>query len=95
MAQIDPKDAFVHGLRDKWEAQVKEEGSKPSYVFNGWSGDEYNYWLEHRHGWPVTEEGWCGPAWSSRLDDNEPPTEIPYEDCSICSDLVQQYSAQE
>jgi hypothetical protein len=90
----DPdKQQFIDELRKAWQAQVESEGENPSYEFNGWSGLDYNNWLDHRHGWPVAVEGWCGPSWASSLDPDEQHMEIPYQDCLVCTDIVMQFDS--
>lgn len=67
-------------------------GVAPEFSFLGWEGAEYNAWLEHRHGWPLTEDLLCGPALSAYDPEVESfGEELPYADCSVCSRLVELY----
>lgn len=79
------REQFMKDLLGEWRAR------KAQYSFLGFEGDEYNHWLEHRHGWPVTEDGLCGPSAALSLDDGGDPVE--WGDCSVCRSLVSLYKA--
>lgn len=88
--------AFVAALRERFEAEAAQHGQPLPDGFNGWTGSEYNAWLDHRWGWPVTEEGWCAPSWAS---DDDPeglfiPHEVDWTECSMCSAIVRQFAEQ-
>ncbi|MFC8428585.1 hypothetical protein [Streptomyces sp. NPDC057253] len=72
------KQDFMTALREQWEAQPTEQ-----YEFLGLTGMDYNDWLEHRHGWPVGNDGNC--LVHSELD------EFPAEDCTVCTTLLRRY----
>lgn len=86
------KQQFMDNLRTEWEAQVTQEGDNPSYEFKGWTGMEYNSWLDHRHGWPMTDKGLCVVSLTSACcEEHDDGLEVPYTECTICSDLVRMY----
>lgn len=79
------REQFMKDLFQEWRERAEQ------YAFLGFEGDEYNHWLEHRHGWPITEHGHCGPSVALSLDDGGEPT--PWQDCSVCGRLVAGYKA--
>ncbi|MFC4507055.1 MULTISPECIES: hypothetical protein [Streptomyces] len=72
------KTEFMATLRQQWEAQPTEQ-----YEFIGLTGMNYNDWLEHRHGWPVGNDGNC--LVHSEMD------ELPAEECAVCAALLNHY----
>ncbi|MFF1711297.1 hypothetical protein [Streptomyces sp. NPDC058268] len=76
------KTEFMTALREQWDAQPTEH-----YEFIGLTGMDYNDWLEHRHGWPIDEQGNC--VVHSDLD------EYPAEDCKVCTTLIKLYEEQQ
>lgn len=88
--------------RDEFHAQLREEfghyllmvseGKTEPYSFLGFEGSDYNAWLEHRHGWPVTEDGLCGPSSTGECgDDCCPAAEVEADECGICTMLIRMY----
>jgi hypothetical protein len=74
----DNRQEFMDTLRKQWEAQPTEQ-----YEFLGLTGMNYNDWLEHRHGWPVGNDGNC--LVHSELD------EFPAAECKVCVTLLRRY----
>lgn len=69
------------------------KGKEKEFSFLADEGIEYNEWIEHRHGWAVTEDLLCGVSLSS-LDDSDDLAsgqEVPFEDCNACYRLVELY----
>lgn len=77
------REQFMKDLLVEWKSR------KDQYSFLDFEGIEYNHWLEHRHGWPVTEDGHCGPSAALSLDDGGDP--LPWEDCAVCWALMAEY----
>jgi hypothetical protein len=74
-------------------SEKARKGEVEPFSFLEEDGIEYNGWIEHRHGWAITEDLLCGVALSS-LDDLEDPNsglEVPFEECGTCSRLVDMY----
>jgi hypothetical protein len=74
---------FMADLLKQWKSR------KEQYAFAGFEGDEYNAWLEHRHGWPITEDGTCAPSLALSLDDGGEANRA--SDCSVCVQLQAMY----
>ncbi|MFE2639518.1 hypothetical protein ACFXKF_32950 [Streptomyces scopuliridis] len=77
-------------LREQYEAHLvaAREGREEPYSFQPGPGIDYNSYLEHRHGWPITADGLCGPSLSSRCcDEHDDSPRIPAEECSTCTGL--------
>lgn len=79
---------FSVKLLEQWENEQKEvgAGSRVPYTFRNLDGTEYNHWLEHRHGWPVLEDGTC--AASQPCCDEHGGEPIPAEECSVCQAIL-------
>lgn len=95
MNQMMTPQQFHAELVKKFEQHLKDvaEGKAQEYSFLEYDGIEYNSWLDHRHGWPLTVDLLCGVSLSS-LDDRDDPTsglEVPFEECGTCYRLVEMY----
>jgi hypothetical protein len=92
------KDEFMAALLAGYEAHLLavREGREEPYSYLKAEGVDYGDYLEHRHGWPVTEEGFCGPSLASVCcDEHNDGEELPVEECPACSALLRMYKAKE
>jgi len=95
MDEMKTPEQFHAGLREQFEQYLDEvrAGKVQEFYFLESEGVEYNSWLEHRYGWPLTRDLLCGVSLSS-LDDKDDLTsgeEVPFEDCYTCLRLVEMY----
>lgn len=67
------------------------KGLVEPFSFMQEEGLNYNGWVEHRHGWPVTDDYLCGPLLASTDLDEAYGLEVPFEECDTCSRLVDMY----
>jgi hypothetical protein len=89
MPVTEVQKAFSAKLLEQWETEQAEvrEGKREPYTFRGLKGTEYNHWLEHRHGWPVDEDGDCVASFSCCQEcGGYDPT--PVEECSVCQIIL-------
>jgi hypothetical protein len=89
---------FAAGLLTQWIAQQAEvnAGTRPEFEFRGLTGMDYNGWIEHRHGWPLTPEGLCGVSLSSWCcDEHDDGEEVPWQECPTCSVIVKWFEEEQ
>lgn len=93
MAQTQQE--FHAELREKFEAHLTavREGREEEYSFLADKGLNYNDWLEHRHGWPVTEEGLCAPMsyMTPCCEEHDDVYPLDADECETCSLLIRLY----
>lgn len=95
MSVTEAQHDFAEKLLEQWQKEQEEvrAGTLAPYTFRGLEGTEYNHWLEHRHGWPVDEEGLC--VVSSPCCDEHGGEPIPAEDCSVCRAILQWFKEEQ
>jgi hypothetical protein len=71
--------------------EAVRKGTEKPYSFMEEEGLDYNGWIEHRHGWAITEDYLCGISLSSTDIGEEYGLEVPFEECDTCSRLVDMY----
>ncbi|MFJ1662570.1 hypothetical protein [Streptomyces anthocyanicus] len=76
-------------LRERYEAHLVavREGREEPFSLQVGPGIDYNGYLEHRHGWPITEDGLCAPSLASRCCDEHDAPGTPAEECRTCTGL--------
>lgn len=92
MAQTE--DEFMAELLKGYEDHLvaARAGQEAEYSYLQAEGVDYNDYLEHRHGWPVTEGGLCGPSLASVCcEEHADGQEIPAKECETCSKLIEMY----
>jgi hypothetical protein len=100
MPVTEQQAAFMAKLKAEWSAEHEGPGSllNPTYVFRGvGEGNErddadellptYNSWLEHRHGWPIDDDGNCVASYPCCDEHGGYPPE-PAEECPMCQTIV-------
>lgn len=99
MPVTEAQRAFMDKLRAEWSAEHEgpENLLNPSYVFRGvgegttdYTAEPvptYNDWVEHRHGWPIDDEGMCVVSYPccGEHGGHEPE---PAEECPMCQTIV-------
>lgn len=89
---------FMIRLKAEWSAEHEGPGSmeRETYVFRGvgeGSPDDsellptYNSWLEHRHGWPIDDDGNCVASYPC-CDEHGGYSPEPAEECPMCQTIV-------
>lgn len=71
--------------------EAVRKGREEPYSFMEEEGLDYNGWIEHRHGWAITEDYLCGVSLASTDDDEDSGLEVPFEECGTCMRLVELY----
>lgn len=86
---------FMAELLTGYEEHLKavREGREEPYTYLKDMGVDYNDYLEHRHAWPVTEDGLCAPysfmpSCCENHDDSYP---LEADECETCCALVWMY----
>lgn len=88
------EEAFHETVRAQFAVhqEAVRQGTEKEYSFLADQGVDYNTWLEHRHGWPVTKEGFCGPTLASVCcEEHNDGHEVPAEECDVCAWLIRKY----
>lgn len=88
---------FMAELLTGYEEHLKavREGREEPYTYLAAEGVNYNGYLEHRHAWPVTEDGLCAPysfmaPCCENHDDSYP---LEADECPTCQALIRLYEA--
>lgn len=97
MAQT--KQEFMAELLQGYEDHLVavREGREEPYSYLKAEGVDYNDYLEHRHGWPVTEDGLCAPMsyMTPCCEDHDDSYPLEWDECPTCSKLTAMYKAKE
>jgi hypothetical protein len=93
------KDEFMAALLAGYEAHLVAvlEGREEPYSYLKAEGVDYGDYLEHRHGWPVIEDGLCGPSSVADgcCDEHNQVYEVEFDECPTCLALIRMYEAKE
>lgn len=86
---------FHEQLQKRFQAHLEavRKGEEVEYSFLAKEGVDYNSWLEHRHTWPVTEEGLCAPAsyMAPCCEDHDDVYPLDADECETCTILLRLY----
>jgi hypothetical protein len=77
------REQFMADMRHQWMNRMDP------HKFQGFEGDEYNAWLEHRHAWPIDEDGRCAPSVVLSMQDGG--GDFSAEECTVCMRLADLY----
>lgn len=105
MPVTEQQAAFMAKLKEEWSAEHEAPGSllNPTYVFRGvgeGSPDDtellptYNGWLEHRHGWPIDDDGMCVVSYPCCEEHGGYESE-PAEDCPMCQTILRWFEEEQ
>lgn len=90
------EEQFHAGLREQFAQHLKDvkAGKAEAYTFLAEEGVHYNSWLEHRHAWPIDENGQCRPSSAGDCADNDCLCDggpVDVVDCDTCTKLLGLY----
>lgn len=91
--EIPTPEEFHASLRRDFELHLENvtRGKEEEFSFLREEGVNYNEWIEHRHGWPVTQDLLCGVRSLACCEECGRPEPCYYEDCETCVILVWMY----
>ncbi len=91
------KDQFMADLLKGYEEHLVavREGREEEYSYLKAEGLDYNDYLGHRHGWPVTEDGLCAPSSYMQpcCEEHDDVYPVEADECAICPILIRMYEA--
>lgn len=89
------KDAFMSELLDGYEKHLVavQEGREEAYSYLKAEGVDYNDYIEHRHAWPVTEDGLCAPYSFMQpcCEEHDDVYPLEADECMACQALTRLY----